>query len=79
MATAKILGAVIGLPPVVAYFIPEPWQYLAGVLPPYWVYKAYWEALDGNPGWWIHLLIGLFSLSALLWLVVKRVQREVYR
>ncbi len=78
MATAKILGAVVGLP-AAAYFIPEPWQYLAGVLPPYWVYKAYWEAFDGNPAWGIYLFIGLVSLAALLWLMVKRVEREAYR
>ena len=66
MAYLKILGNA----PFVAtgaYFVAEPWQWLAGVYPPYWAVKAYWVAEAGSDAWPIWVLGGL--LMSALWLV----------
>jgi fluoroquinolone transport system permease protein len=42
-----------------AWFAPEPWQYLIGVFPPYWISKSYWLALEGSSYWWAALLPGI--------------------
>lgn len=42
-AVVKILNAV-NLLPIAAFFIREPWQYFAGVLPTYWPMRALWSA-----------------------------------
>lgn len=54
-----------------AWFVPEPWQYLVGVFPPYWISKAYWLALDGSSFWWAALLLGI-ALQAVLITWLKR-------
>ncbi len=49
---------------VAAWFVPEPFQFLFGLFPPFWVSKAYWMALEGNALWWLALLIGAVTRSA---------------
>ncbi|MFC1642494.1 hypothetical protein ACFL5O_07380 [Myxococcota bacterium] len=67
-AMLKILSAA-GLIPVVAYFVDEPWQLLAGVYPPYWVLKSWWCALADDSRWLLFLLVGFAGLAALFgWL-----------
>ncbi len=68
-----------GLIPLAAYFIREPWQFLAGVYPPYWAFKAYWEAANGGGGWWIYLSIGAVTLLAALWAMMRRFETIAYR
>lgn len=41
-------GGLAGLIILVGYFVPEPWQWLLGVFPPFLVAKAYWMALEGQ-------------------------------
>jgi fluoroquinolone transport system permease protein len=62
-ALLKVLNAVMMLP-VVAYFVPSPWQWLAGLLPPYWPLKVFWLA-TASQSYWLVLAIGLVvNLSA---------------
>ncbi len=51
-----------------AYFIPEPWQWLATVYPPYWASKAYWVAEAGSNSWPLWALGGL--LVSAFWVVL---------
>ncbi len=69
----KMWGAN-GWIPLAAYFVPEPWQYVAGVFPHYWVFKAYWLAVEGRPFWIPVLGVGAISMSLVLWLLGKRFQ-----
>ena len=46
-AAVKIINAV-NLLPVVAYVVPRPLQYVAGVFPTYWPMRAGWSALAGE-------------------------------
>jgi fluoroquinolone transport system permease protein len=45
-AIAKFVSAVSNLA-LVAWFIPTPWQLLAGGLPSYWPMKVVWQAANG--------------------------------
>jgi fluoroquinolone transport system permease protein len=47
-AVVKFLNTV-NLLPLVAYFVPPPAQWLAGILPPYWPMRALWSAASGEP------------------------------
>ncbi|MDQ7790430.1 MAG: hypothetical protein RDU41_10345, partial [Clostridia bacterium] len=58
LALAKFIGAAGFVIPV-AWFTPEPLQFLFGLFPPFWVSKAYWLALEGNPLWLGALALGV--------------------
>ncbi len=62
VAYLKICGT-LPLIPSAAYFLPEPWQWIATVYPPYWASKAYWIAHEG--GNWALWVVGGGALSAL--------------
>ena len=70
LALTKFIGAAGFLIPV-AWFTPEPLQYLFGLFPPYWISKAYWLALDGNPLWFVAFVIGV-ALQALVVVALAR-------
>ena len=50
-AVVKVMN-VVSLLPVVAYFMPTPIQFVAGILPTFWPMRALWAAAEGGP----HLL-----------------------
>ena len=74
-----LTGFGAGLIPLAAYFIGEPWQFLAGIYPPYWTFKAYWVAVSGGGGWWIYLSIGAVTSLATLWAMMGRFESIAYR
>ena len=67
----KIAGTV-GLIPAVAWFLPLPWQVVAGFFPPYWISKAMWVAADGGTTWPLYLGVGLISSLLVLRGLVRR-------
>lgn len=65
LALMKMASGVMLLP-VAAYFIPEPWQWAAGLIPTYWGHKLFWLAA-GQENLWPYFLIGLIiNLLALV-------------
>jgi fluoroquinolone transport system permease protein len=77
-AIAKIVSAFSFIP-VAAYFVRDPWQYLFGVYPPYWVFRAYWEADAVSGMWWVYLAAGVVTHTiAIAWLV-RRLRTVMYR
>ncbi|MEO1083119.1 MAG: hypothetical protein AAFY88_02650 [Acidobacteriota bacterium] len=70
MAYTKVVSGVAPIA-LAAFFIPEPWQWLCGVYPPYWAVKAYWLAYAGDGGWALWAL-GAPVTSWLWWRVVLR-------
>ncbi len=48
-----------GLLIIVSWFVKEPLQWLFGLIPPYWISKAYWTALDGSQVWYLYLVLGI--------------------
>lgn len=68
-----------GLIILAAWFVPEPFQFLFGIFPPYWIVKAYWLAFAGNDAWWICLLIGVIMLIGTLFWLSRRFEKVAYR
>lgn len=48
-AFVKVLN-VVNLLPLLAFFVPMPWQLLAGVLPAFWPMRALWAVAAGESG-----------------------------
>lgn len=46
---------IFGLVPIVAFFLPEPFQYIAGLVPSYWPCKIWWVASEGGDWGWMVL------------------------
>jgi len=69
LAVMKGLGLVT-VTPLVAYFVPEPWQWGFGVIPMFWPVKAFWQLLAGEI-WWPPVLIGLLINGLGLWLLLR--------
>ncbi len=76
-AMVKILNT-IELAPVAAWFIPEPAQWLAGVVPSYWPMKMVWRAAAGE-SYAIHALAGVAVSAAVLVLLYRSFRRKLYR
>jgi hypothetical protein len=77
-AIVKFLGAV-ALAPVAAWFVPAPWQHVAGLIyPGYWPVRAYWAHTAGESGFWIYLAVGVVAHAIGIALVLRRFLRVVH-
>jgi fluoroquinolone transport system permease protein len=76
-ALMKILG-VVSLIPIAAWFMPMPWQLLAGIYPPYWVSKAMWVIAEGGSLWPAYLAVGVVVTLAFVWLLMRRFRTVAY-
>lgn len=54
-----------------AYFVPEPFQWIAAIYPPFCACKAYWIAAAGGGEWPIWIAIGFF-MSAIWFIVLQQ-------
>jgi len=71
----KMLQGVQALP-VVAWFLPTPWQWLVGVVPTYWPAAAYWRMAMGE-GYWGYLVAGTGVNLAILALLLHWFRRSL--
>ena len=72
-------GGISGWAFLIGWFIPQPWQWLLGLFPPFWVGKAYWLALDGVTWWWLALIVGTVLQLGLIRLLIQRFNQVAYR
>ena len=70
-ALSKANG-VITIPPLAAWFVDEPWQWLFGVVPTYWPIKTFWQLQAGASDWGIYLAVSIVFQLGVMWLLVKR-------
>ena len=70
-ALSKALG-VLSVPPLVAYFVEPPWQFLFGLDPLYWPAKVFWVASANSSVAWAYLLIGMLMQLFVLRLLMSR-------
>jgi hypothetical protein len=78
LALMKAAGIVL-FPPVVAYFVAQPWQWLLAILPTWWPAQVLWH-LQAGDNLWVYFLAGsLVFFSALLWLLARRFDRVMHR
>ena len=59
------------------WFVDVPWQWLLGLFPPFWISKAYWLALNGDPAWWLVLGVGVILQLAVIHWLIRRFNRVV--
>ena len=72
-------GGISGWTILLGWFLAEPWQWLIGLFPPFWISKAYWLALEGRAIWWVTLLIGIVLQLGLIWWMIQRFTKVTYR
>jgi fluoroquinolone transport system permease protein len=77
-ALMKASGAFLWLP-VIAYFIPLPWQLLVGIIPTYWPAKLFWVTYEGSGGFWLYFLVGVLVHLGVLAALLKRFKRVMSR
>ncbi len=79
-AFIKAVGA-LPLLAAVAYFVDGPWQYLAGVIPPFWPLKAFWLASEGGASfaYWAVVALGLVFHVVLLAVQLRHFRRVLHR
>lgn len=70
LAQLKLVNIVMLLVGV-AFFLPEPWQIVAGVVPAFWPMKAYWLAVEGH-SYWPYVLGGLAAHALAIALLLRR-------
>ena len=71
LAMVRGLGMLIAGLPCLPWFIHSSWNLAFGVLPPYWVAKAFWVASD-HGAWWPFLLGGVVYNVAIAWPLLRR-------
>ena len=69
----------ITMPPLVAWFVDTPRQYLFGVVPTYWPAKIFWQMSAGSGNSAALIVIGVAFELLLLWLLVKRFEQVIRR
>ncbi len=74
-ALTKAMGILL-IPPVMAYFVPPPWQYAFGLDPVYWPAKLFWMLQAGETGYPAVLFAGL-AWQGILLVVLLRVFNRV--
>jgi fluoroquinolone transport system permease protein len=65
--------------PVIAYFLPPPWEIPFGLVPTYWPAKLYTVAEAGDPTAWLYLLGGLGYQALVVALLLRRFDRVMHR
>lgn len=71
MALSKVLG-MIYIAPFIAYFVKSDLQYFAGVLPTFWVTKAFFSVYYETGGYWLFVLAGLLIHLLFIFLLGKK-------
>lgn len=77
-AYSKFIG-VSGMTIMIGFFVPEPWQWLFGLFPPFWISKAYWMALAGHSWWWVALIVGIVLQIGMISWFLQRFNKVAYR
>lgn len=77
-AMSKFAG-VAGWTILGGWFMPEPYQWLLGVFPPFWVAKAYWMVAAGENLWWLVLIVSVITQLGLIVLLARRFNTVAYQ
>jgi fluoroquinolone transport system permease protein len=78
-AVLKGIGALLSVPPALAYFISPPWQWAFGVFPTFWPMKVYWMLGAGEPNVRWAVVIGLMYQALVLAILMRRFDRVMHR
>jgi fluoroquinolone transport system permease protein len=75
-ALTKALGILL-VPPLMAYFVLPPGQWVFGLVPLYWPVKLFWLLHTDEPGYWFYLGIGLLYQLLLLLVLLRRFNKTM--
>lgn len=78
MSYSKFLS-FIGILLIISWFVSGKLQLLFGILPPYWISKSYWLALENNSVWLLYLAVGIIYQIGLIVYLSKLFQRNIYK
>lgn len=77
IAVMKGMGVLL-LAPLVAWFAPEPWQWLLGIFPTFWPAKAHWLAANGEPYLWVAVVGAVYAVG-IVWFLLRRFRSALYK
>lgn len=77
-AIMKAAGT-LNWPPIIAWFLPMPWQWVMGIVPTYWPVKLFWLLEAGEGGWWGYLVAGTAYPLMLIALLLRRFNTVTHR
>ena len=69
-------ASVIMIPPMVAYFVPMPWQLVFGLVPTYWTQKGVWVTVAGDAYAGLYFAVGIVYELVLVALLYRRFRRR---
>ncbi len=72
-------SGVFSWPVVIAWFMPQPWQLLMGIVPHYWIAKVVWAIESGGGGCWIFVLVCAVYQGLLLAAFMRRFEKVTHR
>ena len=75
-ALSKALGVLL-VPPLVAYFVNPPWQFLFGLDPLYWPVKFFWLVESRAVIAWVYLAIAIIVQIFVLRFLLQRMNHRV--
>ena len=73
-ALMKAAG-VLMIPPVVAWWVREPWQWMLGIVPYYWPIKLFWNLATDRGAGVVIMSVALSYQALLVWLLLRRTDR----
>ncbi|MBU0711912.1 ABC transporter [bacterium] len=71
------LTSMIFLAPFVGYFVKSNWAFLAGILPPFWVSKAFLASFEPFTGYWLFVTIGFVIHGIFIYLMLGLFNRRI--
>ena len=77
-AIMKGLGIFL-VAPLLAWFISMPLQLLFGILPTYWPVKLFWMLGTGESGAWLVFIMGMVYQMAIVFGLITRFNKVMYR
>ena len=76
MALYKLTGLVLA-GPVLANFVKSDFSYFGGLLPTFWVMKAFLEGYSGGLAYWLHLGGAFLSFAVVIRLMLGRFRKKI--
>lgn len=64
-------SGLLGVAPIVAWFVDPPWQWLFGIVPFYWPAMFLWSAMEGSADWTLLAVAAVYQMLLLVLLARK--------
>lgn len=75
---AKIISFLAALL-IVAWFLKEPFEYIIGLFPPYWISKGYWTFLEKDPLGYLFVAMGIIFQLGVIKMLIRIFNKKIYK